>query len=82
MIAAIPLLVREHGYVIWTRGAARPSEPDHRPEVRRWFREAALPEVAFDGEPEVYGVGLNHVTAPGNAAVRLKAPLFEFVDVK
>lgn len=82
VVGAIPLLVRQHGYVIWTRGAARPSEPDRRPEVRRWFRDAGLPEVAFDGEPEVYGVGLNEVTAPASGDIRLMAPLFEFVSVE
>lgn len=56
LIKVIPRLLRLGGYVIWTRGA---SEPDRRPEIRQWFRSAGLEEVAFDGGPEPYGVGMN-----------------------
>ena len=58
---AAPAMVLQGGYVIWTRGGGAPV--DRRPEVRRWFIDAGLPEVSFDGEPEKYGVGVNQVTA-------------------
>jgi hypothetical protein len=57
---AVPAMVTRDGYVIWTRGGGEPV--DHRPEVRRFFTQAGLPEVSFDGEPETYGVGVNQVT--------------------
>lgn len=69
IIDLIPRLVVLGGYVIWTRGG---SEPDRRPEVRHWFRAAGLDEVAFDGAPERYGVGLNQLcltSAPANWAL-------------
>ena len=56
VVDATPRLVSFGGYVIWTRGG---SEPDTRPEIRRWFRSAGLEEVAFEGAPEPYGVGMN-----------------------
>lgn len=56
VVDAIPWLVSFGGFVIWTRGG---SEPDRRPEIRRWFRSAGLEEVAFEGAPEPYGVGIN-----------------------
>lgn len=81
VIEAIPLMLREGGFVIWTRGAGGREEPDRRPEVRRWFRGAGLPEVAFDGEPETYGVGVNTVDAPARGRVRrMQAPLFQFLS--
>ncbi|HEV2069769.1 MAG TPA: hypothetical protein VGR26_08250 [Acidimicrobiales bacterium] len=58
---AVPAMVVQWGYLIWTRGGGPPV--DRRPEVRRWFIDARMPEVSFDGEPEKYGVGVNHVTA-------------------
>lgn len=57
---AIPAMVHPGGYVVWTRGGAHPV--DRRPEVRRLFIEAGMPEVSFDGEPEPFGVGVNLVT--------------------
>ena len=57
---AAPAMVLPGGSVIWTRGGGRPV--DRRPEVRRLFIEAGMPEVSFDGEPEPYGVGVNRVT--------------------
>ena len=60
MVGAIPRLVSVGGYVIWTRGG---SEPDRRPEVRSWFESAGLEEVAFDGPPQPYGVGMNRQTS-------------------
>jgi hypothetical protein len=56
VVDAVPRLVSSGGYVIWTRGD---SEPDRRPEIRRWFTSAGLEEVAFEGAPEPYGVGMN-----------------------
>lgn len=56
-VACVPAMVRDGGYVVWTRGGS--PESDLRPQVRRWFADAGLPEVAFDGAPERYGVGLN-----------------------
>ena len=35
----------------------RPDE-DLRPTIRRWFADAGLSEVAFDGDPERFGVGV------------------------
>ena len=73
MVRTVPRMVAEGGYVIWTRGKGR---VDRRPEVRRWFLDAGMPEVSFDGAPEPYGVGVNRITEsePGP----LNGPLFEF----
>lgn len=57
---AVPAMVHPGGYVIWTRGSGQPV--DRRPEVRRLFIEAGMPERSFDGEPEAFGVGVNLVT--------------------
>ena len=59
VIDVVPGLVSPGGYVIWTRGG---SDPDRRPQIRRWFESAGLEEIAFDGSPEPYGVGLNRST--------------------
>jgi hypothetical protein len=77
IIDLVPRLVVPGGYVIWTRGG---SMPDRRPEVRQRFRAAGLDEVAFDGTPESYGVGLNQLrrsSAPADRA--LPDRLFTFV---
>ncbi len=71
---AVPAMVLPGGYVIWARGAGRPV--DHRPEVRRWFIEAGMPEVSFDGEPEPYGVGVNRITE--HVGAMPEGPLFTF----
>jgi hypothetical protein len=78
VIDIVPHLLATGGYVIWTRGA---SDPDRRPEVRRWFRTAGLAEVAFDGAPETFGVGMNQL-APGRPYERRHLPshLFRFVQ--
>jgi hypothetical protein len=78
VIDVVPHLLASDGYVIWTRGA---SDPDRRPEVRRWFRAAGLAEVAFDGAPERFGVGVNQLE-PGLPDERRHLPshLFEFVQ--
>lgn len=56
-VSCVPAMVRDGGYVVWTRGGSPVS--DLRPQVRNWFADAGLPEVAFDGAPARYGVGLN-----------------------
>lgn len=61
VVDLIPRLVTNGGFVIWTRGG---SEPDRRPEIRKWFSDAGHEELAFDGAPEPFGVGLNRVTGP------------------
>lgn len=61
----VPAMVAPGGFVIWTRGGGGPE--DRRPEVRRWFIEAGMPEVCFDGEPDNYGVGVNQVTEASGA---------------
>lgn len=74
VVDAIPQLLSSGGYVIWTRGG---SEPDRRPEIRRWFSSAGLEEVAFEGAPEPYGVGMNRQgSAP---ALQITGRLFAFV---
>ena len=57
-IGAAPSLVVGGGVVIWTRGGF---EPDLRPRVRGWFTEAGHEEIAFDGDPETFGVGVKRV---------------------
>ena len=68
-IAAVPSMLAAGGTVIWTRGWF--AHQDLRPTIRRWFTEAGLTEVAFDGDPERFGVGVaqsatNHPTTPPN----------------
>ena len=75
-IDAVPSMLAPGGVVVWTRGVV--DGVDLRQEVRTWFRAAGLDEVAFDGDPELYGVGV----ARGGAAIgtaRLPARLFTFV---
>lgn len=71
----IPLLVAPGGFVLWTRGG---SEPDRRPEIRRWFAEAGMHEVAFDGAPAFYGVGLHRRPAEAVDVGELPDVLFTF----
>lgn len=80
LVGTVPGLVVPGGFVIWTRGG---SAPDRRPEIRRWFAEAGMEEVAFDGDPALYGVGLHRRPrgAPGAGALRagaLPERLFSF----
>jgi hypothetical protein len=56
-INAWPMLCAPEATVIWTRGAFS-SGPDLREDVREWVRLAGFNEVAFDGPPEKYGVGV------------------------
>ena len=53
VIDVVSTLVAPGGRVIWTRGGV---DPDRRPEIRRWFEEAGVLELSFDGAPELYGV--------------------------
>ena len=76
VIGQVPELVRDGGYVIWTRGG---SHPDRRPEMRGWFRSAGLEETAFTGVPEPFGVGLNRVTRVDRPLGSLPKRLFSFV---
>ena len=77
-IAAVPAMLVPGGTVIWTRGRFS-AERDLRPHVRRWFVEAGLDEVAFDGEPESFGVGVARRPLDATAAVELPPRLFTFV---
>lgn len=70
VIDTVPRLVPPGGYVLWTRGG---SGPDRRPELRSWFAQAGMEEVAFDGAPAPYGVGL-HRRPFGIPNVALPAP--------
>ena len=56
-IHAWPMLCASGATVIWTRGAFR-SGPDLRNDVRQWIQLAGYEEIAFDGPPEKYGVGV------------------------
>jgi hypothetical protein len=76
IIEVVPRLLSDDACVIWTRGA---SEPDRRPELRRWFRETGLAEVSFDGAPERFGVGVNRLLRPRSDTPRqLPSRLFTF----
>ncbi len=63
IVQRVPAMVVAGGYVLWTRGGEEAQ--DRRPEVRRWFIEAGMPEVSFDGPPETYGVGVNQIRGGG-----------------
>lgn len=75
-VRAAPTLLRPGGRVIWTRGWF--AGQDLRPQIRQWFTAEGMEELAFDAEPEGYGVGLNRSAAAGRAD---EAPgrLFSFV---
>jgi len=78
LIAVCPAFLSAGGFVIWTRGR---SDPDRRPEVRTWFEESGFAEIAFDGEPEPYGVGLHRLRAGAQRlVVDPPTPLFTFCD--
>ena len=78
-LAAVPAMVAPGGFVLWTRGAF--AEGDLRPSVRQWSREAGLEEVAYDGEPAPYGIGLYRLPAEAapEFAVVLPDRLFTFI---
>jgi hypothetical protein len=75
-VAATPVMLRPGGTVIWTRGS---SEPDLRPVIRRWFQDAGLTEVAFDSEPNGFGVGVATLGVGAPRSPRLPARLFTFI---
>jgi len=55
-VTAVPSMLATGGTVIWTRGWF--AHEDLRPTIRDWFAHAGLNEVAFDGDPERFGVGV------------------------
>ena len=59
IVLRVPRIVQPGGFVIWTRGSDE--RDDRRSELRRWFVEAGMPEVSFDGAPEKFGVGVNQI---------------------
>ena len=72
------MLCRQGAVVIWTRGG---SSPDLRNAVRAWVSEAGFEEVAFEGPPETYGVGMARmVREPLPLALGIR--FFEFVPEK
>ncbi|HEX6420128.1 MAG TPA: methyltransferase domain-containing protein [Acidimicrobiales bacterium] len=76
VVAGLPALVVPGGRAIWTRGGGT---PDRRPEICAWFTDAGCEEVAFDGAPERFGVGVHRVPAPPAAGPpSLPGPLFTF----
>ncbi len=77
-LAALPAMVSPGGYVIWTRG--RFTGNDLRPTVRQWVVEAGFEELAYDGDPAPYGVGLaRRVADDPPTRVSLPNRLFTFV---
>ena len=74
-LQAAAAMVRPGGCLVWTRG--RFEHGDLRPEVRRWSVDAGFIELAFDGEPAPYGVGLYRNDRPGSRS--LPDRLFTFV---
>jgi hypothetical protein len=76
-ISSTPRMLRPGGVVIWTRG--RLEGDDLRPTLRRWFVEAGFEEVAYDGEPEPYGVGVARWARPTQADGELPERLFTFL---
>jgi hypothetical protein len=80
-VGAVPSLMAPGGTVIWTRGRLG-GEDDLRPVIRRWFSDAGLTEVAFDGAPETFGVGVarrDPGVAAGPGLPPLPGRLFTFV---
>ena len=77
LVALAPSLLHPGGCVIWTRGR---TDPDLRPRVRRAFLAAGFDEVAYDGEPSEYGVGLACLAvAPPDPRPALPDRLFTFL---
>ena len=74
-IDAVPSMLAPDGTVIWTRG--RYEGNDLRPVIRRWFTDAGLLEVAFDGEPERFGIGVARA-GPAASSNDLPPRLFTF----
>ena len=77
-VNAVPSMLAAGGAVVWTRGWF--GDEDVRPAIRRWFVEAGLREVAYDGDPERYGVGVAQADGGGGPDLRPAAVrLFRFV---
>jgi Putative methyltransferase len=76
VVEVVPSIVSPGGYVIWTRGG---SDPDRRPVIRQWFESAGMEELAFDGAPAGYGVGLNRVSMARPLQSSLDERLFSFL---
>lgn len=75
-ISAVPAMLNPGGFVIWTRG--RCDGTDLRPTVRRWVAEAGLEDVAYDGEPELFGVGVARASGSRPVDRALPERLFAF----
>jgi hypothetical protein len=74
-VDAVPAMLAPGGTVIWTRGHR--DGDDRRPVIRRWFADAGLEEVSFDGDPEPFGVGVSRAGAT-RRVIDLPARLFTF----
>ncbi len=77
-IESWPMLCARNATVLWTRGDF---EPDLRPTVRRWVEQAGFEEVAFEGAPEKYGVGMARMTRDP-IPWRADAHFFQFLPEK
>jgi len=77
IVAAVPTMLADGGTVIWTRGWL--SHEDLRPAIRRWFTEAGLIEVAFDGPPERFGVGVARTDGRDRNGSLVGGRLFRFL---
>ena len=75
-IAAVPSMLASGGTVIWTRGWF--THEDLRPTIRRWFVDAGLSEVAFDGDPERFGVGVARLNKDRPSLPPTATRLFSF----
>jgi hypothetical protein len=76
-IAAVPAMLAPDGTVVWTRG--RFESEDLRPSIRRWFADAGLQEIAFDGEPERFGVGVARAIGRPHTTQAVPSRLFTFI---
>ena len=72
-VAAMPSMLAAGGTVIWTRGWF--AVEDLRPTIRRWFLDAGLNEISFDGEPERFGVGVAREQDAATRADHALAPV-------
>jgi SAM-dependent methyltransferase len=76
-IGHVSSLLAPGGTVLWTRGWS--TGDDLRPSIRRWFREAGLCEIAFDGEPERFGVGVCQLVEGAVTSRPTHGRMFTFV---
>ena len=53
-IEQLPTLCAPQATIVWT---------DHRDTVRRWFSQQGFEELAFQGEPGRFGVGVHRLTS-------------------